>query len=603
MGKILGRRPAHLWHAEGVDDPRERPSLGVLDALVDVRRALLRESIEIEELLLREREQVRGIGHEAPRLQLLDEGPPDALDVEATARDEVPDPLTRLCRACRVRAAERDLAFAVLDGGLAHRTALRHRELRFALRSALPLLHDRWLDPHDLGDDIAGALDDHAIADADVEPPDLVEVVQRRAPHGRAADEDRREPRHRREHAGPADVHLDLLDGRRRLLRRELVRDGPAWVARHEAEPLLIGDPVDLHDDAVGAVVELLSLRPPLADEGEDLVDVRRLPHVRIRAQAELAQPGEQGVLRVDLEPRGRVAPHRQVALGRRRRVELPDGAGRGVARVRERRLLALEALAVRRLERGPRRVHLAANVDAAGHALAERERDGLDRAQVRGDVLAHRAVAARRALREAPVDVREVDREPVDLQLADVADVVTAEGLADALVERPDLGLVERVRQRQHRVGVLHRGEAVRRRDADALGRRFGGHELGVLRLQVLELAEDRVVGEVVERGLIEDVVVVVRLLDLLAQLGDPLLGGGRCHAPIVAKARRPGRPVVTAASASRRSSAGTPWPGACRRGSPRSSRLLTASRRTSPPPRRSRCPSQGRPARGRHH
>ena len=143
--------------------------------------------------------------------------------------------------------------------------------------------------------------------------------MQRRPPHRGAADEDRCEPRHRREHAGPADVHLDVLDGRRRLLRRELVRDGPARVARHEAEALLIGDPVDLDDDAVGAVVEIVPLGPPLADEGEDLVDVLRLPHVRIRAQAELAQSGEQRVLRVHLEARGRIAPHRQVALGRGR--------------------------------------------------------------------------------------------------------------------------------------------------------------------------------------------------------------------------------------------------------------------------------------------
>src|SRR4029079_17077295 len=103
-------------------------------------------------------------------------------------------------------------------------------------------------------------------------------------------------------------------------------------------------------------------------------------------------------------------------------------------------RLLALEPLAVRRLERCRRQVDLPADVQASRDLLAQGERDGLDRPQVRRDVLAARPVAARGALGERAVDVREVDREAVDLQLAHVSDVVAAERLADALVERTDL-------------------------------------------------------------------------------------------------------------------------------------------------------------------
>ena len=41
-----------------------------------------------------------------------------------------------------------------------------------------------------------------------------------------------------------------------------------------------------------------------------------------------------------------------------------------------------------------------------------------------------------------------------------DVPDVVAAEQLSHALVERAELGLVEGVRQAEHRTGVLHRRE-----------------------------------------------------------------------------------------------------------------------------------------------
>ena len=150
----------------------------------------------------------------------------------------------------------------------------------------------------------------------------------------------------------------------------------------------------------------------------------------------------------------------------------MPHRAGGGVARVRERWLLAFEPFAVRGLERRGRQIHLAADIDAAGDLLTEGQRDRLDGAEVGGDVLADRAVATGRALGEAPIHVRQVDRETIDLELACIPDVVAPERLPDALVERADLGFVERVREREHRVRVLDRREAVRRRDTDALRR-----------------------------------------------------------------------------------------------------------------------------------
>src|SRR5207244_10813260 len=133
-----------------------------------------------------------------------------------------------------------------------------------------------------------------------------------------------------------------------------------------------------------------------------------RLPPLRVRPDAELAQPREQLGLRRDVEARDRVREEVQVALGGRRRIVLADRARGGVAWIGEERLASLGALLVRVRERLCGQVHLAAHVDAPGDLLAERERDRLDRAEVRGHVLAGRAVAARRPLDERAVLIAE---------------------------------------------------------------------------------------------------------------------------------------------------------------------------------------------------
>ena len=72
-----------------------------------------------------------------------------------------------------------------------------------------------------LRDDVAGALDDHGVADADIaalaqllavaaDALDVVLVVQRRVLHHHAADADRLELADRRQRAGAADLDLDV---------------------------------------------------------------------------------------------------------------------------------------------------------------------------------------------------------------------------------------------------------------------------------------------------------------------------------------------------------------------------------------------------------
>ena len=118
------------------------------------------------------------------------------------------------------------------------RRAADRADLRkhIGLGAARPLVEH---DLQNLRDDVAGALDAHGVADADVLARDLVLVVQRRIGDDDAADRHRIELRDRRQRAGAADVDFDAAQDGRRLFGRELVRDRPARRARDEAEPLL----------------------------------------------------------------------------------------------------------------------------------------------------------------------------------------------------------------------------------------------------------------------------------------------------------------------------------------------------------------------------
>ena len=187
-----------------------------------------------------------------------------SLDVEGVARREMLEALDRLRRTDeRAGAAAHDVRFAGLLVDLAQsRRAADRAGLGedIGLRVRRPLVeHDR----EHLRDDVAGALHHHRVADAHVLARDLVLVVQGGVGDDDAADGHGLELGDRRERAGAADLDVDRLDDRHRLLGWELVRDRPARRARDEAEPLLQREIVDLVDDAVDVVAER---RPLLLD-------------------------------------------------------------------------------------------------------------------------------------------------------------------------------------------------------------------------------------------------------------------------------------------------------------------------------------------------
>src|SRR4051812_41927721 len=125
-----------------------------------------------------------------------------------------------------------------------------------------PLVDD---DVDHLRDDVAGALDDDGIAYPYVaalaqllavaaDAPDVVLVVQRDVLHDDAADADRLELPAGGERAGAPDLDLDVAQHGDGALRGKFVRDRPARSPRHEAEPFLPVQPVDLVHHAIDVV-------------------------------------------------------------------------------------------------------------------------------------------------------------------------------------------------------------------------------------------------------------------------------------------------------------------------------------------------------------
>ncbi len=119
-------------------------------------------------------------------------------------------------------------------------------------------------------------------------------------------------------------------------------------------------------------------------------------------------------------------------------------------------------------------------------------------------------------------IDVGQRDRQPVDFEFANVGNRIDAGQLADALVERAQFVAIERIRQRQHRLGMLIRRETRGGDGADALGGRCRRAQFRKAILEFDEFAQQRIVIEVGNLRIVEDVVAVVRVVDGRAQVRD---------------------------------------------------------------------------------
>ena len=269
-----------------------------------------------------------------------------------------------------------------------------------------------------------------------------------------------------------------------------------------------------------------------------------------LRAVAGRQPPGLQRGVGLRLRRRGEplaqpeaVADHRQGPGGGDPRVLLAQRAGRGVAGVGEHGPAGVPHRLVEPLEGLHGEEHLAAHLDPGGHRVVGRAgqpvRHVADRPDVGGDVLTGPAVAAGDSPDQPAALVEQVDRQAVDLELAQhrrVRDAVAGQPRPPAL----QLVVGEGVVQAHHRLEVVHGGELRGDRAADLLRRRVRGAQLGELLLELLQTAHPHVEVVVGQRRVVEHVVAPPGVLDLLGQGAVLVAGlrrrdGGLRHAPIL--------------------------------------------------------------------
>jgi hypothetical protein len=280
-----------------------------------------------------------------------------------------------------------------------------------------------------------------------------------------------------------------------------------------------------------------VALRLPVAAEVERLGEPAHHPSLRVDRKSGTIEPlhrrrlrgGELGRQRSPVA-RGLhlshlVGPERKRTSGGDGRVLLAKRTRRRVARVDEEPLSRIVLATIEVFERGDRHVDLAPHLHDRGRRpdlLGELLRYRTDRGHVGRHVLAGPAVAAGCCLDKPPLVVAEGDGQAVDLQLADELGV-----RGDLLGQpvRPSLELFgsEGVVEAHHRHSMGHRGEEHRRRSADRRGRRTRDHQVGVIGFDRCELADQGVVFDVGDLGVVEPVVAVVVVRDELSQLLGP--------------------------------------------------------------------------------
>ncbi len=262
----------------------------------------------------------------------------NALDVEGPPRDEVdqvPDLLEGAGELARAAARHRHRP---AGGGLLHHRRLQRADAdagEFIGRAAVRAIGVDG--PEDLRDHIAGPLQGHGVADADVLALDLVGVVQGGVADHHAADRHRMQPRDRGQGARTAHLDVDGLQGGGGLLGGELVGDGPAGRAGDEAETLLPVQPVDLIDHPVDVVGQGWTGGPGLAIGVQQAGGVQGSPGAVVGDEAPGLQPGQGlalgvGEVRADLAPG--VGEELQRPFGGDRRIDLAQRARREVARI-----------------------------------------------------------------------------------------------------------------------------------------------------------------------------------------------------------------------------------------------------------------------------
>ncbi|MCY1518671.1 hypothetical protein D9M68_533940 [compost metagenome] len=364
--------------------------------------------------------------------------------------------------------------------------------------------------------------------------------MQRGIGHGHTGHLDRLQPRHRGHRTGTADLELHVEQLGEFFLGRKLAGDGPVRRARTKAQLLLILDVVDLEHHAIDVVGQA---HAPLADIAVVIqAGLHTLGQFQLAADGDA--PGPELLEHADLGRRqcaavqaDAIAAELQRPAGGDPGVKLAQAAGSGIARVGEGLATAFRLARIELVKTGLGHEDLATHLQQCWPAFAlQPERHVADGAHIGADVLANAAVTAGGATHQLTVLVQQADRQAIQLGLAAVlhlgasAEQVAAsqaQSASNAAIEGTQVLLLEGVAQAEHGHLMAHLAERAEGLAAYPLGRRVGGHQLRMLGLQGLQLAEQAVVLGVGHAGLVQHVVAVVVRIQLGTQFEDAFGGG----------------------------------------------------------------------------
>ena len=559
LGDDLAHALAHVADAQGKQYATERLALGfvelgddflgrleahrngiaLLDALFAIGAGIGASRVQSGDIVHRKLVEVRDIVDQASGNHLVDNLVAQAVDVHAAAAHPVEQTLLELRGAIDGNTTVGDLAILVDHGAAAHGADLGHVPVNAVGRALVE--HGA----HDLGNHVACLVHDDSVALAHVFAADLVDVVQRGARDGGAGDRHRVELSDRREHTGAAHLDANLAQDGLLFLGRELKGDGPTRRTGGKAQVELLLEAVDLYDHAVDVVVQVTAMLEGL---GTELVDLGRRGaacHVGVDAKAGTAQPVQKLTLAVDVQRIGignGVDKGSQVAARRDLGVLLAQAAGGGVARVGEGVAALGIGLVVQTHKAALGHVDLAAHLNGAlavGTHVGERRLGQvhghiLDGAHVERHILTRCTVTARGRAYKGAVLVGKGHAQAVDLKLAGIGDAAGTEGILGALEPRVKFVQVHGIVHGIHACHVRDRRKLLAHVSAHALGIAVGRHQVGIGRLDLLQLNEHFVEGGVRDLGRVEHVVAIGVVIELVAQLGRARgglgMGVGRC-------------------------------------------------------------------------
>ena len=369
--------------------------------------------------------------------------------------------------------------------------------------------------------------------------------MQRGARDGGAGDRHRVELGNRREHTGAAHLDANFAQDGLLFLGRELKGDGPARCAGGKAQVDLLLEAVDLYDHTVDVVVQVAAMFERLGTELVDLCRRCATSHVGVDAKAGATQPIEELALAVDVQRIGigdGVDKGGKIAARRDLGVLLAQAAGGGVARVGEGVAALGIGLFIQADKAALGHVDLAAHFDgtlAVGAHMSERRLGQvhghiLDGTDVERHVLARGAIAARGRAHEGAVLVGKRHAQTVNLKLTGIGDAAGAERILGALEPRVELVQIHGIVHGIHACHVRDRRKLLAHVAAHALGVAVRHYQIGVGRLNFLQLNEHFIECGVRDLGCVEHVVAVRVVIELVAQLGRARCrlstGIGRC-------------------------------------------------------------------------